>query len=92
MQNSYDRLDVILAPMTSLGARCCQDKCVHGGKGQGTGVISTVEPFFIRGLDTACGAFVVGIPRSDSRRSAIPLQILAEDPLTDAPATSPDWP
>jgi hypothetical protein len=47
-------------------------------------VNSTVEPFLIRGLDTACGAFVVGLP--DPRRSVAPLLNLAEDPLTGADA------
>ncbi len=47
-------------------------------------MISTVEPFLIRGLDTACGAFVVGLPLSDPRRSVVPLLKLAEDPLTGA--------
>lgn len=89
VQHSYDRLQVILAGVTSFGGRCCEDKCVHGGNGQGTRVISTVEPFLIRGLDAACGAFVVGVPRSDPRRSAMPLHIWAEDPLTDADAWSP---
>jgi hypothetical protein len=56
------------------------------GRGQDAGVISTVEQFLIRGLDTACGAFVVGLPRSDPRRSVAPLLILAEDPLTGADA------
>ena len=49
-------------------------------------MISTVEQFLIRGLDAACGAFVVGLPRSDPRRSVAPLLILAEDPLTGADA------
>ena len=49
-------------------------------------MISTVEPFLIRGLDTAYGAFVGGVPRSDPRRSVVPLLILPEDPLTGADA------
>lgn len=49
-------------------------------------MISTVEPFFIRGLDTAYGAFVGGEPRSGLRRSVVPFLILAEDPLTGADA------
>ncbi len=49
-------------------------------------MISTVEPFLIRGLDTAYGAFVVGGPRSDPRRSVVPLLNLTEDPLTGADA------
>jgi hypothetical protein len=56
------------------------------GRGQDAGVISTVEPFLIRGLDTAYGAFVGREPRSDPRRSVVPLLILAEDTLTGADA------
>lgn len=49
-------------------------------------MISTVEPFLIRGLDTAYGASVGGEPRSDSRTSVTPLLKLPEDPLTGADA------
>lgn len=52
-------------------------------------MISTVVPFLIRGMDTAYGAFVVGAPRSDPRRSVAPLLIFAEDPLTGPLAAAP---
>ena len=50
-----------------------------GSGGQGVGAITTVEQFLIRGLATACQAFVVGLPRSDRRRSALPLPSPVED-------------
>jgi len=43
------------------------------GRGQDAGAISTVAQFLMRGLGTAFGAFVVGVPRSDPRRSVVPL-------------------
>jgi hypothetical protein len=56
------------------------------GGGQGAGANATVEQFLIRGLATACQAYVVGLPRSDPRRSASPLPILTEDSPTGANA------
>jgi hypothetical protein len=49
-----------------------------GGR-QGAGAIATVEQFLIRGLDTACQGCVVGLPRSDSGKSALPLPNLVRD-------------
>lgn len=63
-----------------------EGECVRRGRGQDAGVISTVEPFLIRGLDTAYGTFVGGEPRSDSRKSVTPLLKLLENPLTGADA------
>jgi hypothetical protein len=40
---------------------------------------AAVEQFLIRGLDTACQVYVVGLPRSHPRRSALPLPKLLED-------------
>ena len=45
----------------------------------GAAAVVTVEQFLIRGLGTACQVCVVGLPRSDSRRSALPLPKLPED-------------
>jgi hypothetical protein len=56
------------------------------GGGQGAGAITTVEQFLMRGLATACQACVVGLPRSDPRRSASPLPKLVEDSPTGANA------
>jgi ERF superfamily len=50
---------------------------------------ATVEQFLIRGLGTACQVCVVGLPRSDSRRSASPLPKLLEDSPDRAPTP---WP
>ena len=50
---------------------------------------ATVEQFLIRGLDTACQGYVVGLPRSDPRRSALPLPKLLEDSPDRAPTP---WP
>jgi hypothetical protein len=58
------------------------------GGGQGAGAISTVEQFLMRGLVTACQACVVGLPRSDPRRSvALPASSWSETRLggTDVP-------
>ena len=54
--------------------------------GQGAGANATVEQFLMRGLATACQAYVVGLARSDPRRSASPLPILTEDSPTGANA------
>ena len=43
------------------------------GRRSGRGAITTVEQFLIRGLGTACQFFVVGLPRSEPRRSGSPL-------------------
>jgi hypothetical protein len=56
------------------------------GGGQGAGTSATVEQFLIRGLVTACQVCVVGLPRSDSRRSALPLPKLVKSPRTGTDA------
>lgn len=63
------------------------------GGGQGAGAFATVEPFLIRGLVTACQVYVVGLPRSDSRRSAFAAPKIAGGiprTGTDALATASD--
>src|ERR1700730_10268185 len=49
------------------------------GGGQGAVAATTVEQVLIRGLVTACQVCIVGLPRSDSRRSALPLPKVVED-------------
>ena len=56
------------------------------GGGQSAGANATVEQFLMRGLDTACQAYVVVLPRTDPRRSALLLPILAEDSPTGTSA------
>jgi hypothetical protein len=46
----------------------------------GAAAVATVEQFLIRGLGTACQVCVAGLPQPDSRRSALPLPKLPEDP------------
>ena len=57
---------------------------VDWGGGQGADAFATVEQFLDCGLGTACQVCVVGLPRSDSRRSALPLPKLLEDSLDRA--------
>src|SRR5271157_289530 len=67
--------NIVSAP--ACGTRVGWSKAWGGG--QGAGAYTTVEQFLIRGLVTACQVCVVGLPRSDSRRSALPLPKLVED-------------